>query len=99
MMGDFHINLLQKSQPVVNYLKSLTSLGFISLIDCPTRFMMNQAPSLLDHIHTNQHVKKIHSGTIAFPITDHHPTDALIENGFKSVKDLPYTKGIATIFN
>jgi len=99
MIGDFNINLLQKSQPVVNYLKSLTSLGFISLIDCPTRFMMNQTPSLLAHIYTNQHDKKFHSGTLAFPISDHHPTYALIENVFKSVKDLPYTKGIATIFN
>jgi len=68
MIGDFNINLLQKSQPVVNYLKSLTCLGFISLIDCPTRFKMNLTPSLLDHIYTNQHDKKIHSGTIAFPV-------------------------------
>ena len=28
MMGDFNINLLQKSQPVVNYLKSLNIFGF-----------------------------------------------------------------------
>ena len=83
MMGDFNVNLLQKSQPVVNYLKSLTSFGFISLIDCPTRFMMNQTPSLLDHIYTNQHDKNIHSCTIGFPISDHHPTYTLIENGFK----------------
>ena len=45
--------------------------------------MMNQTPSLLDPIYPNQHDKKIHSGTIAFPISDHHPTYALIENGFK----------------
>jgi len=74
---DFNINLFQKSQSVVNYLRSLTTLGFVSLIDCPTHFMLNLTPSLLDHIYTNQH-KKIHCGTIAFPISDHHPTYALL---------------------
>ena len=64
----------------------------ISLIDCPTRFMMNQTPSLLYHIYTNQHDKNIHSGTIAFPISDHHPTYALIENGFKKCQRPPIYK-------
>ena len=68
MMGDFNIKLLQKSQPVVNYLKSLTCLGFISLIDCPKRFMMNQTPSLLDHIYTNQHDKKIILARLLSPL-------------------------------
>ena len=92
VMGDFNINLLKKSQPVVNDLKSLTSLGFISLIDCPTRFMMNQTQSLLDHIYTNRRDKNIHSDTIAFPISDHHPTYALIENGFKKCQRPPIYK-------
>jgi len=91
IMGDFNINLLQKSQAVVNYLRSLTSLGLISLIDCPTRLMLNQTPSLLDHIYTNQH-DKTHFDTIAFPISGHHPTYALIENGFKKCPRPPIYK-------
>ena len=35
--------------PVANYLRSLTSLGFICLVDCPAAFMLNQTPCACQH--------------------------------------------------
>ena len=78
---------------------SRVSLRFISLLDCPMRFMRNHTPSLLDHIYRNQHSKKIHSGIIALPVSDYHHTNGLIENGFRKCKSPPYAKVIAIFFN
>ena len=45
--------------------------------------MLNRRPSLLDHIYTNQHDKKINSSTTVFLINGHDPIYALIEKGIK----------------
>ena len=45
-MGDFNINLLSDLLSITHYKESLESLGVISLINCPTRFMNNQNTSL-----------------------------------------------------
>jgi len=39
-----------------------------------------------------KHDEKIHSGIIAFPVGGHHPTYALIENGFKKCQRPPIYK-------
>jgi len=39
-----------------------------------TAFSFAHTSCLLDHIYTNQYHKKIHSGTIVFSISDHHPS-------------------------
>ena len=72
VLGDFNINYLSNLQTVVDYKHSLESLGVINLITCPTRFMVNQTPSLLDHIYCNKPSAGINSGTIAYDISDHN---------------------------
>ena len=85
-MGDFNINLLSDNSTIVKYKESLESFGVISLINCPTRFMNKQTPSLLDHVYCNDNSSNTISGTISFDISDHNPTFVLAPK--KQIKPL-----------
>ena len=74
IMGDFNINLLSDNSKIFKYKEFLESFGAISLINCPTRFMNKQTPSLLDHIYCNDNASNIISGSVFFDISDHNPT-------------------------
>ena len=73
MMGDFNINLLSDAPSITPYRKSLELLGVINLINCPTRFMNKQTPSLLDQIYCNRYTNNVISGSVAYNISDHNP--------------------------
>ena len=59
ILGDFNITIIQ-------YKESLESLGVINLINCSTRYMNMQTPSLLDHIYCNNSASNIVSGSISY---------------------------------
>ena len=59
ILGDFNINLLSDAPSIIQYKESLESLGVINLINCPTRYMNMQTPSLLDHIYCNNSTSNI----------------------------------------
>jgi len=63
------------SNAITDYINCLLSCGCVSLINKPTRFSTNCAPSLLDHIYTNiideQQINDV--GIALFDISDHLP--------------------------
>ena len=75
---DFNINLLSDASPIIQYQESLESLGVINLINCPTRYMNIQTPSLLDHIYCNNCSKNIISGSIFYDRSNHNPVFVMI---------------------
>jgi len=46
----------------------------IQMITLPTRFMLHQKPSLLDHMYYNDFVYELQPGVLHCDISDHHPT-------------------------
>ena len=78
ILGDFNINLLSDSPPIIQYKESFESLGVINLINYPTRYMNMQTPLLLDHIYGNNCSKNIISGSISYDISDHNPVFVII---------------------
>ena len=78
ILGDFNINLRSDAPPIIQYKESFELLGAINLINCLTRYMNMQTPSLLDHIYCNNCFKNIISGSISHNITDHKPVFAMI---------------------
>ena len=91
ILGDININIEKSGDNVVRcYTNMLTSLGCKNLIDINTRFAENSR-STLDHVLSNIDGDQITSGVLNFPITDHLPVFALIQNhanalGNKSAK-------------
>ena len=72
ILGDFNINLLSDAPSIIQYKEFLELLGVINLINCPTRYMNMQTPSLLDHIYCNNSTSNIISGSISYDISDHN---------------------------
>ena len=76
IVGDFNINTLTNSldlSPISkNYLNSITSNGYLSLVDIPTR---PSSQKLLDHILRNETNCRLLPGVIETDhISDHYPT-------------------------
>ena len=74
-VGDFNINTIKNSLDFSNisknYLNSITSNGYLSLVDIPTR---PSSPKLLDHILSNETNCTLLPGVIETDhISDHHP--------------------------
>jgi len=51
----------------------MQSIGAHQMITLPTRFMLHQKPSLLDHIYCNDFVHEQQPGVLQYAISDHHP--------------------------
>jgi len=43
------------------------------MITLPTRFMLHEKPSLLDHIYCNDFVHELQPGVLQYDISDHQP--------------------------
>jgi len=43
------------------------------MLTLPTRFMLHQKPSLLDHIYRNDFMHELQSGILHYNIGDQHP--------------------------
>lgn len=78
ILRDFNKNLLINNSTIVKYKESLELVGVINLINCPSRFLNNQTPSLLDHIYCNDNSSNIISGNVSYDISDHNPTFVLM---------------------
>ena len=73
LMGDFNANILNSDcSQCTNLTQFLHSYHFIPLINSPTRFSANSAPSLLDHVWINFFDYKS-TGIISYDLTDHCP--------------------------
>ena len=84
-MGDFNINLLSDAPSITHYKESLESLGVISLINCSTRFLNKQTPSLLDRFTNN-----VISGSVTCDISDHNPVFVLSPKNKMLQNNLPW---------
>jgi len=78
IFGDYNINLIKTDQihNISEFVNTMHSLGALNMVNKPTRFPRGAqlgAPSLLDHIWTNEisYINKIN--LIIDPISDHRP--------------------------
>jgi len=76
--GDINLNFLkyQFDTHITDYVNSVLSLGYISLLNKPTRFSSTHQPALLDHIYTNIIEYSTTTGIALYDISDHLPTFA-----------------------
>jgi len=72
----FIIKLNNAFTSSTDYVDSIPSLGYISLINKPTRFSSTHQPSLLDHIYTNMIDDNTTTGIALYDISDHLPVFA-----------------------
>ena len=79
ILTDSNLDLLKLNENMqsLNYFQTLTSHGFINIINKATRFSTNSA-SLIDHILTNTRHQAIVSGVLIQDISDHCITFCLI---------------------
>ena len=63
----------------------MQSVGAHQMITLPTRFMLHQKPSLLDHIYCNDFVHELQPGVLQYDISDHHPIFFLAKLNGKGV--------------
>jgi len=75
IVGDINLNFLkyQIDTHITDYVNSILSLGYISLINKPTRFSSTHQPFLLDHIYTNIIDDNATTGIALYDISDHLP--------------------------
>ena len=73
LLGDFNINALSKNTVDKRFINNMQSIGAHQMITLPTRFMLHQKPSLLDHIYCNDFVHELQPGVLQYDISDHHP--------------------------
>ena len=74
--GDMNVNFSDKKSKIIReYTNSLNSVGYLSLIDIPTRFSDTgvSKPSILDLIYTNVNKSRTKSGVCIYDISDHFP--------------------------
>ena len=67
------------SHLVADYFDMLSSNGYFSLINIPTRVTENSA-TIIDHIITNHHQHHIFSGVIKSDLSDLYPTLCIVSN-------------------
>ena len=77
--GDFNIDYSNKSN--LDYFKTISSLGFNQLVNCPTRETIhNHSSSIIDHFYSNQQHSKVNIKILIHDLSDHFPVLAWIEN-------------------
>jgi len=54
------------------FVNNMQSIGAHQMINLPTRFILHQKPSLLDHIYCNDFVHELQPGVLQYDISDHH---------------------------
>ena len=75
VMGDFNINLLNDTSPILNFICNMQSHNFLPLVTKPTRLptVEGQSPSLIDNIFINSLRNKFSCSIILHDFTDHYP--------------------------
>jgi len=73
LLDDFNINALSDNTVDKRFINNMQSLGAYQMITLPTRFMLHQKPSVLDHIYFNDFVHELQPGVLQYDISDHHP--------------------------
>lgn len=81
-MGDFNIDLSNISSPTCHeYVTCLTSYGFSSLVETPTR-VTDHSSTIIDHVLSNTSLCTS-SFVLDAAITDHYPVAFVLSNCFK----------------
>ena len=81
IFGDINLDLnpQQTSSPMSDYLQTLNSNGFTSLITNPARVTLN-SETVIDHLLTNDCESKLTPGVISYKISDHFPIFCTVSN-------------------
>jgi len=73
LFGDFNINALSNNTVDKRFINNMQYIGAHKMITPPTRFILHQKPSLLDHTYCNDFVHELQPGVLQYEISDHHP--------------------------
>ena len=87
ILGDYNITLLNYNQhsKTKHFLDEMISLGFLPMIDKPTR-LANDSFTLIDNIFTNNHCLKLYRGLWTVDISDHLPIFLILPGSEKTKK-------------
>ena len=80
--GDINIDLTKTKSS--SYINEIESQGSWQTVNYPTRIVLNQTSSLIDHIYTNLPPTEIITKTIAYELSDHLPNITFINSHRKN---------------
>ena len=88
--GDFNIDFLKidERESFLLFYNMLCSFGVQPLIIHPSRIVVNQEPSLIDNILSNNVTDEIRSGNIYFSLSEHFSQFAFVKRGMVHSKKI-----------